>query len=120
LSPGRWTDGHFAALIFRIFYFVVDRRFCWGFGENACFVVVFSWSICGVMRDERGALATTFSGAKNTPTFDVYFLIFFGLFSSVFLLRHRLSCRTGLLRGGRPFHGFFSFIAARPLSVRPT
>jgi hypothetical protein len=31
-----------------------------------------------------------------------------------------MSCRTGLLRGGRPFHGFFPFIAARPLSVRPT
>jgi hypothetical protein len=47
--------------------------FAGGFGGNAYFVVVFLWSICGVMRGERGALATTFSGAKNTPAFEVYF-----------------------------------------------
>jgi hypothetical protein len=61
--------------------------FAGGFGEKACFVVVFLWSICGALRGERGGLAATFFRVRKIrQLFEVYFLIFLiGLFPALTL-----------------------------------
>jgi hypothetical protein len=114
-SVGRWL------LCGDNFWLWWRRVFAGGFGENACFVVVFWWCECGGLRGWCGVLAVTFLMSENTPSF-FEFIFLFACFAA------RLSCRTGRLRGARSLRDLYTFSCrvacfgppvGRVLSARP-